>query len=78
MVMKWQNILENANLTKLENGGIVSKDIEKLEKYSESVEDYVGDYGKYFKALSGNSAPSTFVSFAALQAIAIFTFVFLV
>ena len=88
--MKWQNMLENANLTKLENGGIVSKDIEKLEKYSESVDDYVGDYGKYFNALIGpgkpnstntpsttNSATSSFVSFA-LQAVAILAFVILI
>ena len=53
---------------------------EKLEKYSGSVEDYVGDYRKHYNALSGpgdtSSAPSSFVSFA-LQAIAIFAFVFL-
>ena len=81
MVMKWQNMLKSAKLTALKNGGIVSDDAESLELYSESVEKYVGDYGKYYKALSGpgdtSSSPSHFLSLA-LQAIAIFTFVFLV
>ena len=80
MVTKWQNILNNANLADLEKGGIVSNGTEKLEEYKGSVKDYVGDYGKYFNALSGpgdtSSAPSSFSSFA-VQVIAIFAFVFL-
>ena len=74
-------MLNSANLTDLEKGGIVSKDIEQLEKYNGNVKAYVGDYGKYYNALSGpgdtSSAPSSFLCFA-LEAIAILAFVFLV
>ena len=58
MVTKWQNMLKNANLTDLKKGGIVSSNAEKLEKYMGSVEDYVGDYGKYFNALFGPDKPN--------------------
>ena len=95
MVKKWQKMLEDATFDDLQKGGIVSSYAEKLEKYSGSVKDYVGDYGKHYNALSGqippvptptptptptmkpSSAPSSFGSFA-LQAIAIFAFVFLI
>ena len=85
MVMKMQDMLKNANLTELEKYGMVSSNIDKLELYSGTVEEYVKPYSDYYNALSGPSgdsdpggaASSNLVSFA-LQVIAIFAFLFLV
>ena len=44
MVKKWQKMLEDATFDDLQKGGIVSSYAEKLDKYSGSVKDYVGDY----------------------------------
>ena len=93
MVVKMQDMLKNANLTELEKYGMVSSNIDKLEEYSGTVEEYVKPYSDYYNALADkgisptvpttvpttvpSAAPSNLVSFA-LQVIAIFAFVFLV
>jgi hypothetical protein len=80
-VKKMQNILDAAGVANLKKGDIVSSNCVNMQTYNGTVEEYVGDYGKHYKALDGpddtSAAPSNLVSFA-LQIIAIFAFVILV
>ena len=89
MVKKMQDMLKNADLTELGKYGMVSSNIDTLEKYSGTVEEYVKPYGDYYNALSGKGIPPTVpptvpsaassnLVLFALQVIAIFAFVFLV
>lgn len=77
-----EDILNKASINDLATGGIVSSDIESLEAYSGTVEEYVKTYANYRNAVKngpptdGNAASSVLATFA-LQSVAILTFVFL-
>ncbi len=59
MVMKMQDMLKNADLAELGKYGMVSPNIDKLEKYSGTVEEYVKPYGDYYNALSDKGILTT-------------------
>lgn len=53
IVKKYAAMLKAADINDLIKGDIVWSGTESLQDYSETVEMYVGEYGKHFKALAG-------------------------
>lgn len=57
LINKIQKLLERANLTKLQDAGIASKNAMLKKFKSRSVKDYVGDYAYFIQGLDGETSP---------------------
>ena len=79
-----QDLLDAYSLDDLVKNGMATKGVEKLKPYDKTLEMYVGEYGNYINALTGNTptptptlTASSITISLALQIIAAFALVLL-